>query len=75
MTLQEDIPYLTFRAMAQGRRTVSYPPLDRKWDLDDKADREDLREFVQLALRQVANRMYYGNLFTTQLEYLEKKLI
>lgn len=74
LPITEDIPYLTLRAMEQGKRTVNYPRADWTWNLDEQLDRDDLRDFALLALRQIACRLYYGNLSIEQLRYLEEKL-
>ena len=74
LPIQEDICYLTYRAMAQGKRTVNYPRAERVWNLYDRDDRDDLRDFALLALRQVDCRLYYGNLTLAQLRNLEEKL-
>lgn len=74
LPITEDVCFLTFRAMAQGKRMVNYPRAQRTWNLDEQSDRDDLRDFALLALRQVALRLYYGNLSVVQLRYLEEKL-
>lgn len=74
LPIREDVCYLTFRAMAQGKRIVNHPRLNRTWNLDEQIDRDDLRDFALLALRQVDCQLYYGNLTLAQLRDLEGKL-